>query len=85
MKETTKSLLESLVDMAPSQDTSLVIEVRGSHIIASAIQLLDTIEKNYGAQLAEDLEKRLLSSIRNRNSGKFTRATKTLIIKPRSK
>ena len=78
MKEKTKSLLESLVDLAPSKDTSLVIENRGIHIIASAIKLIETIEENYGKDLAEDLEKRLLSSIRNKNDGKFTRATKQL-------
>jgi hypothetical protein len=78
MKSQTKSLLESLVDLHPSQDTSLIIESRGSHIIASAIALLETIEEEYGQQLAENLEKRLLSSIRNKNNGKFTRATKAL-------
>ena len=79
MKSQTKSLLESLVELSPTQDTSLVIEARGSHIIASAIKLLETIEEYYGEQIAENLEKRLLSSIRNKNTGKFTRATKTLI------
>ena len=85
MNNKTKSLLQELVDLAPSQDTSLIIESRGSHIIASAIKLLETIQENYGQELAEDLEKRLLSSIRNRNSGKFTRATKTLVIHPKIK
>src|SRR5271165_6188949 len=85
MKPTTKSLLESLCDLAPQQDTCLVIESRGTHIIASAIQLLDTVQEHYGDQLAEELEKRLLSSIKNRNNGKFVRATKTLVIHPRNK
>jgi hypothetical protein len=79
MKSTTKSLLESLVELAPPQDTSLIIESRGSHIIASAIKLIETVQEHYGNQLAEDLEKRLLSSIRNRNNGKFVRATKSLL------
>jgi hypothetical protein len=79
MKEKTKSLLESLINMAPTQDTSLIIESRGTHIIASAIQFLNSIQENYGAEMAEDLEKRLLSSIRNRNNGKFVRGTKSLI------
>lgn len=78
MNSKTKTLLEELVELAPSQDTSLVIEARGSHIIASAIKLIETVQENYGQELAEDLEKRLLSSIRNRNSGKFVRATKSL-------
>jgi hypothetical protein len=81
MKQQTKSILESLVELSPAQDTSLIIESRGTHIIASAIQLLKTVEENYGQQLAEELEKRLFSSIRNRNESKFVRATKALVIK----
>ena len=79
----TKSLLESLVELAPTQDTSLIIESRGTHIIASAIQLLENVREHYGESLAEELEKRLLSSIKNRNNGKFIRATKTLVISNR--
>ena len=81
MKPQTKTLLESLIDLAPSQDTSLIIESRGAHIIASAIQLLETIQETYGEEYAADLEKRLLSSIRNKNNGKFVRATKALVIR----
>jgi hypothetical protein len=84
MNTKTKTLLEELVELAPSQDTSLVIESRGTHIIASAIRLLETVQEHYGNQLAEELEKRLLSSIRNRNNGKFIRATKTLVIHPKN-
>lgn len=84
MKTTTKSLLESLVELAPAQDTSLIIESRGSHIIASAIKLIETVEENFGQELAEELEKRLLSSIKNRNNGKFVRATKALVIHTKS-
>ena len=78
MKQQTKSLLESLVELSTPQDTALVIEARGTHIIASAIRLIETIQQQYGGELAEDIEKRLLSSIKNKNSGKFVRAAKTL-------
>ena len=56
MNNKTKTLLEELVELAPSQDTSLIIEARGSHIIASAIKLIETVQENYGQELAEDLE-----------------------------
>ena len=82
MKERTKSLLESLVELAPNQDRALVIESRGNNLIASAITLLESVKEQFGEDTANDLEKRLLSSIRNRNSGKFVRATRTLIVKP---
>ena len=78
MKIKTKSVLESLVDLAPSRDNSLIIESRGSHVIASVISLLENIEECYGEHIAQDLEKRLLSSIRNRNAGKFSRGIQML-------
>ena len=69
-----------MIELAPSKDTSLIIEARGTNIIASAIAFLESVREHYGEQLAEDLERRLLSSIKNRNNGKFVRATKTLTI-----
>ena len=85
MKTKTKSLLESLVDLMPARDNALIVESRGSHIIASAISLLESIQDEYGNELAEDLEKRLLSSIRNKNAGKFVRATRALVIETAKK
>jgi hypothetical protein len=78
MKKSTKSLLESLTDLVPERDRNLVIESRGQHIIASAITLIETIEQTFGSELAEEMEKRLLSSIRNRNNAKFCRGVKKL-------
>jgi hypothetical protein len=74
----TKSLLESLVDISPSKDSSLIIESRGSHIISSAISLLETINDFYGEEKALEMEKRLLSSIRYKNAGKFTKGIRNI-------
>ena len=80
MKNKTKSLLESLVELAPVKDTHLVIESRGINIIASAIALLESIQEHYGEETAADLERRLLSSIKNRNNGKYVRATRAIVV-----
>ncbi len=81
MNSKTKSILESLVELAPANDTSLVIESRGTTLIHNAIQLLETVNDIYGETAAADLEKRLLSSIKNRNNKKFIRGTKSLTSK----
>ena len=73
MKIQTKSLLDSLIELSPQRDTSLVLESRGSHVISSAITLIESIKNEFGEEFALDMEKRLLSSIRNRNHGKFVR------------
>jgi hypothetical protein len=78
MHSQTKSLLESLIELSSERDNSFVIESRGSHIIASAIALLDTIAECYDAATSEELEKNLLSSIRHRNSNKFCRGIKKI-------
>ena len=78
MHSKTKSLLESLVELSPTRDNTNIIESRGSHIISSAIALLENISEFYGDDTALELEKRLLSSIRHRNNNKFVRGIHNL-------
>lgn len=78
MKKSTESLLESLTNLVPEKDRLLVIESRGNHIIAAAITLLESIQSNYGEEISEEMEKRLFSSIKYRNSAKFDRGTKKI-------
>lgn len=78
MHNQTKTLLESLIELSSKKDNSFIIESRGSHIISSAISLLETITEYYGEATAIELEKGLLSSIRHRNANKFSRGIKKL-------
>jgi hypothetical protein len=78
MKEKTKSLLESLIDISTEKEMALVIESRGTHIISSAISLIESIQEQFGDELADELERRLLSSIRIKNDNKFKKGAKKL-------
>lgn len=78
MKKSTESLLESLTNIVPQKDRVLVIEDRGNHIISAAINLIETIDSYYGRELSEEMEKRLFSSIKYRNTNKFNRGTQKL-------
>jgi len=62
--------------MVPSRDKSLVIESRANHIINSAINLLQIIKEQYPEEQAEELERRLLNSIRGGDAAKFSRGLK---------
>ena len=62
--------------MVPSRDKSLVIESRANHIINSAINLLQIIKEQYPEEQAEELERRLLNSIRGSDPAKFSRGLK---------
>ncbi len=78
MRKQTRSILDELSVMVPSRDKSLVIESRANHIINSAINLLQMIRENYPEQQAEELERRLINSIRGSDPAKFSRGLKKI-------
>lgn len=75
MQRQTRSLLQELESLS-KKDTSYIIESRGSNIITSAINLLELINKHYGQEQAQLIEKRLLSAIKNRDQSRFTRSVR---------
>lgn len=78
MTTRTKSILEELNTLMPSLDRVPILESRGDHIIESAINLIETVFETYGPSAAEDVEKRLLASIRDRDHSKFYRGVRRL-------
>jgi hypothetical protein len=73
MQKKTRSLLEELDSMYIERDQRHVIENRASNIIASAIRLLEQIDESYSAEDAQNLQRKLLNAINQRDPGKFTR------------
>jgi hypothetical protein len=73
MQKKTRSLLEELDSMYVERDQRHVIENRAANIIASAIRLLEQIDESYPAEQAENLRRKLLNAINQRDPGKFTR------------
>jgi hypothetical protein len=76
IKKQTRSLLEELESVGKNRDTTHIIESRATSIIASAIHLLEVIDRNYSKEQAEILERKLLIAIKNRNGDKFTNSLK---------
>jgi hypothetical protein len=66
-------MLEEITGYSPGRDNNLLIESRGNHIINSAINLMQLIRENYAPEQAEELERRLLNSIRTQDPAKFSR------------
>jgi hypothetical protein len=58
------------------RDSRLVIETRAANIIASAIRLLEQIDATYPVEQAENLKRKLLNAINQRDPGKFTRTVR---------
>lgn len=74
MKRVTRSLLEELNSISERKNGEAIIESRATHVINSAINLLELIKENYSPEQAYELERRLINSIRTGDGAKFTRS-----------
>jgi hypothetical protein len=77
MQKKTRSILEELDTMYhekyDDRNRRYIIEGRADNVIASAIRLVEQIEQNYSQADAENLVRKLLNAIRDKDPGKFTR------------
>lgn len=78
MVDRINSLLDELDKFVPAKSKHTVIESRASHIIASAINLVQLIKESYPDDVAQDLVKRLHRSIISEDNKKFLRKIKEL-------
>jgi len=76
MQKKTRSLLEELDAMYIERDQRHIIENRAANVIASAIRLLEQIDESYAPEQAENLKRKLLNAINQRDPGKFTRTVR---------
>ena len=76
MQKKTRSLLEELDSMYVERDSRHIIENRAANVIASAIRLLEQIDSSYSAEDAQNLQRKLLNAINQRDPGKFTRTVR---------
>lgn len=73
MKKRTRSILEELNNLGQNKNTDELIETRGNNLIESAINLINLVRNQYSDEIALDLEKRFLNSIRSQDPKKFKR------------
>lgn len=76
MKKQTRSILEEIGNIVPQQDRATVIESRASHVINSAINVINMIHETFDADTAVDLERKLINSIRGKDNNKFARSVR---------
>ena len=76
--ETLKNIIDELDAIVPAKSKHTVIESRATHLIASAINLVQLIRESYPSEQADDLIKRLHRSIISEDDRKFTRKIKEL-------
>ena len=78
MQKKTRSLLEELDSLRLQKDKENLVESRANHVIAGAINLINFIRENYTPEQAEELERRLINSIRAQDGSKFKRGVKRI-------
>jgi hypothetical protein len=78
MRKHTKSILQELSSVSIKKDPELFIESRAIHTINSAINILEMIKENFSEEIALDLEKRFLNSIKGSDPAKFTRGIRKI-------
>lgn len=78
MKKRTKSLLEEINSIAPRTDKTQLLESRGNNALSAIINLLEMIDSNFDETTAQDLNKRVMLSIKNRDTDRFIRGVKKL-------
>jgi hypothetical protein len=79
MKLRTRSILQELNEIAEVRNKDALLESRATNIINSAINLFESIEKNYSAEDADELGRRFVNAIRGRDPAKFVRGIKRIV------
>jgi hypothetical protein len=78
LQKKTRSLLEELDSLRLQKDRENLVESRANHVIQGAVNLINFIRESYSPEQAEELERRLLNSIRSQDSAKFSRGVKRI-------
>lgn len=78
MKLKTRSILQELNEIASVRTRDSLYESRAANIINSAINLLESLKNHYTPEEADELERRLINSIRGRDPAKFVRGMRRI-------
>ena len=73
MQKETRSILDELSNISFKKDKENVAESRASHILESAIRLLNYIKENFDQETAFKLEKKFHSALKNMDASKFSK------------
>jgi hypothetical protein len=79
MKKRTRSILSELSNIGTRKDNDYLIEASANNIIESSINLLNRIHNEYSDEVANELERRFINSIRSGDPRKFKRSISKII------
>jgi|SaaInlV_200m_DNA_4_1039719.scaffolds.fasta_scaffold40096_2 hypothetical protein len=71
MEPKTRSILEEIISLDVANDRKDIIASRANNLIESAIRLIELMEQSYTEDEAANLTRKMLNSIKSKNSQKF--------------
>ena len=78
MQKRARSILDELDSLLIHKERENLVESRASHVISGAINLINYIRENYDPVQADELERRLINSIRTQEPEKFRRGVRRM-------
>ena len=78
MQKRARSILDELDTLITHKDRENLVESRAVNVIAGAVNLLNYIREHYEPEQADELERRLLNSIRGQDPEKFRRGVRKI-------
>ena len=79
MRKRTRSILEELNSIHRTADNDSEIQSTGHNLIESSINLLNRVTESYPQDIASELERRFINSIRSGDPRKFKRGIDRII------
>ena len=74
----TKNFFDEIERLVPERNKHQIIEARVNNAIVSCINIMELITESFTEEEADDLNNRILLSIKTRNPEKFNRKIKKL-------
>ena len=78
MQKRIRSTLDELDSLLSHRDRESLLESRATNIIQGAINIINAMRESYSPDVAADLERRLINSIRGQDATKFARGVRRL-------
>ncbi len=78
MQKKARSILDELDTLLVHKDRENIVESRAVHVIQGAINLINYIRENFDPEQANELERRLINSIRTQEPEKFKRGVRRI-------
>lgn len=73
MSSNTRNILEELQKFVPDRSKYQIFESRANNIVSSCMNLIQQLHEEFDEDVANELSRRLLLSIKNSDPDKFSR------------